>query len=196
MSAGLGAEGLVGALALLVGLALLGAAWLGPESLALMVFQARSARLTSMFSDDRRVFGIQVTTFMFLFGAITMVIGSYLLLGQVVADATASKWPRNPVSANAQSRAIGRGIYERECLACHGPEGLGDGPKAEGLSADMDLSAHVLAHPSGELFAWISNGIGDDMPYFEDRLTDEERWHVVNYIRTLGDFSLFTSHGH
>ncbi|MDO8688623.1 MAG: c-type cytochrome [Dehalococcoidia bacterium] len=154
------------------------------------------AKVIAIRPENRRRFGKQVTSFMFLVGGMVMVVGLYLLLGQVVADASASKWLRNPVSSTAQSRAIGKDIYGQLCLDCHGPEGVGDGSRAKEFSADMDLSAHVLAHPSGELFAWISSGIGDDMPHFEDLLTDEQRWHVVNYIRTFGDFSLFTSHGH
>ncbi|MDP2660463.1 MAG: c-type cytochrome [Dehalococcoidia bacterium] len=196
MSAGSGPEGLIGALALLLGFALLGAAWWGPDSFALVVSRARLARLVATPPENRSRFGKQGTAFMSVLGAIVMVVGLYLLLGQLVVDASASKWLRNPVSSTAQSRAIGKDIYGQLCLDCHGPDGAGDGSTAMEFSADMDLSAHVLAHPSGELFAWISSGIGDDMPYFEDLLTDEQRWHVVNYIRTFGDFSLFTSHGH
>jgi mono/diheme cytochrome c family protein len=41
-------------------------------------------------------------------------------------------------------------------------------------------------HADGQLFAWVSEGIpGTAMPGFRGRLTDEERWHVVNYLRLL-----------
>jgi putative copper resistance protein D len=41
-------------------------------------------------------------------------------------------------------------------------------------------------HADGHLFLWISSGVpGTPMPAFADRLTEEERWHVVNYLRVL-----------
>jgi mono/diheme cytochrome c family protein len=42
-------------------------------------------------------------------------------------------------------------------------------------------------HPDGRLFEWISFGFGEQsvMPKFVTILTEEERWHVVNYIRTF-----------
>jgi mono/diheme cytochrome c family protein len=42
------------------------------------------------------------------------------------------------------------------------------------------------AHSDGDLFWWISKGIrGTAMPGFEDSFTSEDRWHLVNYIRSL-----------
>jgi mono/diheme cytochrome c family protein len=36
------------------------------------------------------------------------------------------------------------------------------------------------------LFTRITQGLpGTAMPAFRDTLTDEERWHVVNYLRAL-----------
>ena len=129
-------------------------------------------------------------------GSILVLAGVYLLLGQIVDDMSSSKWPRNPVPSTAQSRAIGKEIYQRECLECHGTEGSGDGPRAKEFKSDLDLSSHVLAHPSGELFVWISNGLGNDMPAFVDQFTEERRWDLVNYIRTFGQDSLFGTHFH
>jgi mono/diheme cytochrome c family protein len=41
-------------------------------------------------------------------------------------------------------------------------------------------------HPDGLLYRWISEGVPDrSMPAFRGRLTEEERWHVVNYLRVL-----------
>ena len=41
-------------------------------------------------------------------------------------------------------------------------------------------------HTDGQLFEWITNGYpGSAMPAFRDLLTDEQRWHLVNFIRTL-----------
>ena len=37
----------------------------------------------------------------------------------------------------------------------------------------------------GEVFWKISKGITGIMPTGERRMNEEERWHVVNYVRTL-----------
>lgn len=41
-------------------------------------------------------------------------------------------------------------------------------------------------HSDAQLFEWITNGyLGTAMPAFRDSLSEEQRWHVINYIRTL-----------
>ncbi len=129
-------------------------------------------------------------------GAVLALVGVYILMGQLIEDTGSSLWPRNPMPSTSQSRATGKEVYQQNCVECHGPEGVGDGPKARQFRADMDLSAHVLAHPSGQLFVWIGGGLGDNMPAFEGQLTEDQLWHLVNYIRTFGQFSLFGAHAH
>jgi hypothetical protein len=42
------------------------------------------------------------------------------------------------------------------------------------------------AHSDGDLFWWISKRIrGTAMPGFEDSIKPGDRWHLVNYIRSL-----------
>jgi mono/diheme cytochrome c family protein len=43
----------------------------------------------------------------------------------------------------------------------------------------------MSAMTDGEIFWKITKGITGIMPSMEKRLTEEERWQVVNYIRTL-----------
>jgi putative copper resistance protein D len=43
-------------------------------------------------------------------------------------------------------------------------------------------------HTDGELFYWISYGFPNSaMPAWKDTLTEEQRWDVLNYARTLSD---------
>jgi mono/diheme cytochrome c family protein len=96
----------------------------------------------------------------------------------------------NPVPPNRSSILEGQAIYRVQCVNCHGPTGRGDGPVGLTLQPPpADLYAHTQpgVHPDGRLFEWISFGFGDSsvMPKFETILTEEERWHVVNYIRTF-----------
>jgi mono/diheme cytochrome c family protein len=39
-------------------------------------------------------------------------------------------------------------------------------------------------HSDGQLFEWISNGFpGSVMPAFRESLSEDERWHIINYLR-------------
>lgn len=103
-------------------------------------------------------------------------------------------WPglalRNPYPATQESLAIGERTFIERCQVCHGREGRGDGPAAIALNPrPADLRTHMAAgHSDGELFTWLSYGLrGSAMPAFNDQLTDEERWHVINFIRTLAE---------
>jgi len=94
----------------------------------------------------------------------------------------------NPIPPTPQSLAIGQRIYREQCEVCHGVVGAGDGPGAAALDPRLaDLRIHMAAGPTdGEFFFWISEGFkGTAMPAFKGRLSDEERWHVLNFIKTL-----------
>lgn len=94
----------------------------------------------------------------------------------------------NPIAFSAQSVARGRIVYQAECQACHGVTGGGDGPAAAGLDPrPADLRIHMAAgHSDGQLYNWISEGFaGTAMPAFKNRLPEEDRWHVINFLHTL-----------
>jgi copper transport protein len=95
----------------------------------------------------------------------------------------------NPVTADPDSIAQGRDLFQQNCQPCHGSEGKGDGPVGRTLNPPPpDLSEHTVPglHPDEQLFEWISEGYpGSVMPAFEDTLSEEERWHLVNFIRTF-----------
>jgi mono/diheme cytochrome c family protein len=93
---------------------------------------------------------------------------------------------KNPVAANETSIALGRKIYERQCLACHGVKGKGDGPAAAHLEKRPgNLSSPKLWQQSDGALFWKVNEGHKPMPTFKNIMSDEERWPVINYIRTL-----------
>jgi mono/diheme cytochrome c family protein len=53
--------------------------------------------------------------------------------------------------------------------------------------ADLYQHTQPGVHPDGRLYDWITNGFSGNsqMPIFKDILTDDDRWNVVNYIRTF-----------
>ncbi|HEY8477381.1 MAG TPA: CopD family protein, partial [Chloroflexota bacterium] len=113
------------------------------------------------------------------------------MLGVRSLTGTSEALERNPIPPTTESVAIGRQVYQAQCAACHGAQGRGDGPAAATLNPPpVDLTQHVGLHTDGELYRWISDGVpGTAMPAFRDRLTPDERWHLINYLRTLAPAS-------
>ena len=95
----------------------------------------------------------------------------------------------NPFPPTAASLASGKASYAKYCAACHGDTGKGDGPHAAAHTPPpADLTIHAPLHPEGQLFGYIKNGLpGTQMPPFGNFLTDEEIWHVVNYVKSLAE---------
>jgi mono/diheme cytochrome c family protein len=105
------------------------------------------------------------------------------------ADSRGQVEVANPIPPSTASIETGKTLYQQNCLACHGPTGLGDGPAGLLLNPrPADLQQHMIpgVHTDGQIYDWISNGYpGSPMPAFRETLSEEERWHVLNYIRTL-----------
>ncbi len=94
----------------------------------------------------------------------------------------------NPFVDHEESLAAGAVFYASNCAICHGETGEGDGPAASGLEvAPSDLhEGHVQDLSDGALFYIISHGKPETpMPAWEDVLEADERWHVVNFLRTF-----------
>ena len=92
----------------------------------------------------------------------------------------------NPTDSDVD-KSIGKSLYNKHCKSCHGKEGYGDGNKADEVEGDLgDFSTEDFqAQTDGELFYKTSFG-RDDMPEYTKKMPDDEdRWLIVNYMRTL-----------
>jgi mono/diheme cytochrome c family protein len=97
------------------------------------------------------------------------------------------KTMKNPVASNAESIADGKTLYGTHCKSCHGAKGKGDGTKAATLKTEPgDFSkADFQSQTDGAIFYKTSEG-RDDMPKFKAKIPDaDDRWSIVNYLRTL-----------
>ena len=120
----------------------------------------------------------------------------FLCFGNKITKAQSNSWPvpqaaadlKNPVQANPSSIKNGQVLYQSYCSPCHGKNGKGNGPAAASLHpkpADH-TSAAVQAESDGALFYKISEGhTGTAMPPFKAVLHPDQRWAIINYIKTL-----------
>jgi mono/diheme cytochrome c family protein len=93
----------------------------------------------------------------------------------------------NPVPATPQAIGAGMSTYMDRCQNCHGEDGNGKGPRADKLSVapgDFTNAEAMRRQTDGELFWKISEG-HRPMPAFKKKLSAEERWQLVDYIRTF-----------
>jgi mono/diheme cytochrome c family protein len=120
--------------------------------------------------------------------ALAAIIG-VTLSAQSGGNAEAAKM-KNPVPMNAANIAAGKASYTKYCQFCHGETGKGDGKMAPKDSHPSDLTDAKWDHGStdGEIFAAIQNGPAPNsaMKGFKARMTDEQIWQVVDYVRSLG----------
>ncbi len=129
-----------------------------------------------------------------LLGVVTLATFTYLGGGAAVADSLSGKWlspapsaaRKNPIAPTQDSIAAGLKIYSKTCMLCHGKSGDADGP------AVIELNIHparlsdpqLNTEPDGALFWKITTG-KKPMPAYGKRLSETDRWNLVNYIRTL-----------
>lgn len=98
----------------------------------------------------------------------------------------AAKEKKNLYPADEFSIARGKKSYKADCMQCHGKEGKGNGPNAIRIDKTVaDLtSSYIQNQTDGELFWKISEG-RRPMPKSNKTLTDDQRWDIINYIRTF-----------
>jgi mono/diheme cytochrome c family protein len=96
------------------------------------------------------------------------------------------KTMKNPVAQGDASTKAGLAVFTKNCASCHGKTGLGDGVKARALkNFPGDFSKPAFQNLSdGEIFYKTKTG-RDEMPKYEGKLTDDEIWNTVNYLRTF-----------
>src|SRR6266404_5938436 len=94
----------------------------------------------------------------------------------LAAQATQTTPERNPLADSPAARAAGARLFQQTCASCHG-----DIARAPSLAT----SAFARGGQDREIFQNIRNGIpGTQMPAFT-RLSSDEIWQLVTYVRSL-----------
>ena len=93
----------------------------------------------------------------------------------------------NPLPADEIHVQTGKTTYVRLCDACHGEAGRGNGVLADILDVppgDLGVACRAGVQSDGALFWKITTGRGP-MQSYEQVTTEEQRWQLIHYLRTL-----------
>ena len=114
------------------------------------------------------------------------------------------KLPPKRAPYNADTIAKGKALFiKAKCWECHGKGGKGDGQKSFDGKDDWGYPVRIrnITHPwkikggtdIEDIYMRFSTGIsGTPMPSFAKYFTDEERWYLASFVKSLQ----FTPTGH
>ena len=89
---------------------------------------------------------------------------------------------RNPYEGNARAKTVGSQLFVAyNCIDCHGADGSG----AMGPSL-ADARWHFGGSPAA-VFESIYEGRPSGMPSWGGRITNDQIWMLVTYVRSLSD---------
>ena len=126
---------------------------------------------------------------------ILLIISLFVMFGMIQNPQQKNDWLapksadtlKNPLVNNYNATMQGKILFEKKCVSCHGDKGKGDGVAGIALNPHPhDLtSAMVQKQTDGALFWKITYG-KSPMATYQVILTNDQRWHLVNYMRQLG----------
>jgi len=111
-------------------------------------------------------------------------------------DAIAFAWQ---LAAGDESIAKGQQLFARDCAACHGEAGKGNGPAGRELPGLSAMDATMKKGPANFTNAAqmlgasdvllqgkiVRGGMGTGMPEWRTLYTDQEMWQVISFIRSF-----------
>lgn len=152
--------------------------WLGVALLVLSTGAVALGRVRQW--DKKRRLGIPAAL-----ALLALAVG----LPPLAIDAYPETYRRTPVPFDTISIANGSALFAENCVACHGLQGKGNGVLAKSFAkppVDMLTEPHTAKHTAGDFFHWLTYGIPDTgMPTFADKLSEEDRWDVVNFLHAM-----------
>jgi mono/diheme cytochrome c family protein len=95
---------------------------------------------------------------------------------------------KGPIPRSGESVARGEKVFKEQCVVCHGPGGLGDGiiiKKGLGFYPVNLTTPAVAQRTDGYIYAYIRYGGKVMMPSYSENISEQDAWHVVNYVRKL-----------
>ena len=97
------------------------------------------------------------------------------------------KGEESPLKSSPDVLTKGKSLFTANCQKCHGPLGKGDGPDSDKAEPAADLTDEFRyeLNPEGVLYYKIMNGHPPEMPAFKSKLSKDEGWALVEYVKSL-----------
>jgi len=98
---------------------------------------------------------------------------------------------KNPMPLSPAVLEEAEAIYKKKCRKCHGTNGNGKGSATKGMKVkprNYTDKALMEKIPDGQLFWIILDGSDPEtteMESFKGKITEEETWELIHYIRSL-----------
>lgn len=103
-----------------------------------------------------------------------------LIILTVAACRTVSVASSNPYRGHADATKAGAKLFDEHCAQCHGAQ-------AQGRNAPSLRTPSVAGRSDAALYHFITNGdLRHGMPSWS-RLTEQRRWQIVAYLRSMSN---------
>lgn len=96
----------------------------------------------------------------------------------------AEKTLKNPTAFDSNSVWRGQRLWNTQCLPCHGATAESNTKIGKLVGAPNLLDARFNSYTDGRIYGTMMLGVRG-MPRYGYKLSEEERWDVVNYLRFL-----------
>ncbi len=120
-----------------------------------------------------------------------------ITLPNSISHQPVSSEAKNPIALDETSTTIGKKLFANFCANCHGTNADGKGMVAKNLIPEPRNLVAVASWgekpfidymADARLYDSITNGVpGTSMLPWLSVLTDDERWHIINYLRSLAN---------
>jgi len=92
------------------------------------------------------------------------------------------------LSQGANDLQPARALFEARCAECHGPEAAGDSAQPGTVTVplrDLRQPQTLVERSAQDIFTLIGEGNVQGMPALGTTLSDDERWSLVSFVRSL-----------
>jgi len=101
-------------------------------------------------------------------------------VGPIPGPPTPSSAPVNPYAGDRTAMGEGRQLFIRfNCSGCHG------GRAGGGMGPSLRDSDWIYGSSDAQLFSSIAEGRAHGMPSWQTRVTPDQTWKLVTYIKSL-----------
>lgn len=125
-----------------------------------------------------KIYVINILTLLLLFVPLVMMAQSDWMVSEDKQN------DKNPIAFSNESVKAGKIVYTTNCKSCHGDPTKDNGLPLVPKPTDLGLQAFLDKNTDGSIFHKVTEGKAV-MPPFGSILSEDDRWNVVNYIRSF-----------